>query len=211
MCRYLSWIMKSSQGEIWKGTSSRYRQIDVPLYRSPPSHAPAATTQEIRKKNRGRAKGSRVRGVLCTIKQTEREKKERDDRIREDAPRRGLLCSRPGAEGYAPQMQGHVLGIQSSAALTAEGEKQEAAGDTGELRRGHLHQPTLPLRLWQAHQSGQAFLCQLQPGGAGRSTCHHRRPLFHRTQCEYLHRLPQHHPAGEKHQGRMGKTRHHRS
>ena len=74
MCRYLSWIMKSPQGEIWKGTSSRYRQIDVPLYRSPPSHAPSATTQEIRKRDRGRAKGSRVRGVLCTIKQTEREK-----------------------------------------------------------------------------------------------------------------------------------------
>lgn len=78
MCRYLSWIMKSSQGEIWKGTSSRYRQIDVPLYRSPPSHAPAATTQEIRKRDRGRAKGSRVRGVLCTIKQTEREERERE-------------------------------------------------------------------------------------------------------------------------------------
>lgn len=141
--------MKSSQGEIWKGTSSRYRQIDVPLYRSPPSHAPAATTQRIRKRDRGRAKGSRVRGVLCTIKQTERKKeRERDDRIRENAPRRGLLCSRSGAEGYAQQMQGSVLGIQSSAALTAEGEKQEAAGNTGELRRGHLHQPTFPLRLW---------------------------------------------------------------
>ena len=70
MCRYLSRIMKSHKAKYGKAHQADTGKLTYLCIVSPPSHAPAATTQEIRKRDRGRAKGSRVRGVLCTIKQT---------------------------------------------------------------------------------------------------------------------------------------------
>ncbi len=79
MRRYLSGIMKSPQGEIWKGTSSRYRQIDVPLYRSPSfpcscGDHPGDTEEGPRKSERKQSERSPLHN------QTNREKERKKER-----------------------------------------------------------------------------------------------------------------------------------